>query len=492
MTQTYFNLDVGFPEVFYVGEGNVQLVRGWCFHPRWQIEEIWLVIGQDSFRVERTKEPRIDVAYHYRDIDHNGHALHSGFYGVIPIAKDLGETHQVIRLRLEFKTKVVEEHELGSVHLVRETRAPIKTRNDGNRSQPLVAICLPTFNPDVGRFVKQVESIKNQTYENWCCIVNDDASPNDKYAEINSICGGDDRFHVYRNRERLGFYHNFEQCLKKVPTSAAFIALSDQDDYWYPDKLEKCIRAFEENTVLVYCDMRVVTDRDDIIAESFWNSRKNNYEDLDILLLSNSITAAAAVFRFQLLDRILPFPEKFRLSFHDHWIACVALVSGKIRYIDVCLYDYIQHDKNVIGYVNGDGADRGQIFSKLWQPWHYLRYLRGTAQYLAGLKRRHLDVYQNEYLMLVVMSSVLRLRFPTVGRMQRQALAIFSDDWRTVFSLLGVHVKVRWRGMTTAGAEIILVMAFMAKTISSISAKVFKRRLMRKIRCEQWSEDSTH
>jgi glycosyltransferase involved in cell wall biosynthesis len=490
MIRTYFNLDLRFPEVFYVGEGNVQLIRGWCFHPRWKIEEIWLVIGREAFRIERIKEPRIDVAYHFRQIDRNGHALNSGFHGVIPIAKEFGGTCHALKLRLRLETKVVEEHELGSLHFVRETRSAIKVRDDSDRGLSLVAICLATYKPDIAAFTRQVESIKNQTYKNWCCIINDDASPHDKYAEIDNICGDDNRFYVYRNSERLGYYHNFEQCLTKVPTSASFIALSDQDDYWYPDKLEKCIKAFNEDSVLVYCDMRIVAARGDIIADSFWVNRKNNHEDLDILLLSNSITGAAAVFRSELLDRILPFPKNFRLSFHDHWIACVALLSGKIRYIDECLYDYIQHGKNVIGYANGNVADSGRTIAKLWRRLGYLRHLRGAPQYLAGLKRRHFDVYQNEYLMLVVISSTLRLRFSKICRKHRKALGIFSDDWRTVLSLLGVHVKARWRGVTTARAEIILATSFMVKAIDSISAKLFRRRLMRKIRCEQWSQDS--
>lgn len=485
--RTYLSLDTGFPEVFYVGEGSVQLIRGWCFHPKWRIQEMWLVVGEQLVRIEHIEEPRIDVACRYREIDRNGHALRSGFHGVVPIAREFDEGHQVLKLRLKFDTKVVEDHELGSVRLVRELRCPIETRNADRRGQSLVAICLPTFNPDLERFVTQVESIKKQTYENWCCIVNDDASRQDKYAEISTICGGDDRFHVYRNSERLGFYRNFEQCLKQVPVSARFVALSDQDDYWYREKLEKCIDAFQEGTVLAYCDMRVVTDRGEVIAESFWGSRKNNCKDLDILLVSNSITAAAAIFRSELLGWILPFPERFRRSLHDHWIACVALMSGTISYVDERLYDYIQHGENVIGYSSAVVAHRGRTLSKLWHPW---RSLRGTVQYIRGLKRYFLDIYKNEYLMLVVMTSTLRLRFRAGFRVHSKALDIFSDDWKTVFALLRLHVKVRWTRMTTGRAELILAMAFIAKALSLTSAKLFKRRMLRKIRCEGWNGGS--
>ncbi|WP_152176295.1 glycosyltransferase, partial [Mycobacterium tuberculosis] len=50
--------------------------------------------------------------------------------------------------------------------------------------------------------------------------------------------GDDARFRVVSDGRRLGFYLNFERGLAAVPEEAEWIALSDQDDHWYPSKLE--------------------------------------------------------------------------------------------------------------------------------------------------------------------------------------------------------------------------------------------------------------
>jgi hypothetical protein len=49
----------------------------------------------------------------------------------------------------------------------------------------------------------------------------------------------------------------------------------------------------------------------------------------------------------------LPLPEAIGVPFHDHWLACVALASGRIAYLDKALYAYRQHGANVIGYYAG-------------------------------------------------------------------------------------------------------------------------------------------
>ncbi|HET9152795.1 MAG TPA: hypothetical protein VFN85_01615, partial [Solirubrobacterales bacterium] len=56
-----------------------------------------------------------------------------------------------------------------------------------------------------------------------------------------------------------------------------------------------------------------------------------------------TVTGAASLFRRELLDLVLPFPEPVGDPFHDQWIAAVALAAGEIAYVDRPLYDYVQH-----------------------------------------------------------------------------------------------------------------------------------------------------
>ncbi len=209
---------------------------------------------------------------------------------------------------------------------------------------------MATYNPPPELFHRQIESIIAQTHRNWVCVISDDASPPESLVEIENVIRNDNRFILSVSRERLGFYHNFERCLSMVPAQADFIALSDQDDFWYPDKLSALLSRFGPETSLVYSDMRIVTAQGELIADTYWQIRRNNYTNLASLLLANTVTGAASIFRRRLLSYILPFPPRVGELYHDHWIAGVALTLGDIAYVATPLYDYLQHSGNVIGH----------------------------------------------------------------------------------------------------------------------------------------------
>ena len=77
--------------------------------------------------------------------------------------------------------------------------------------EPLIAICMATFNPDPELFRTQVESIRAQTDHDWVCLISDDCSEPERFEAIAEIVGGDERFVLSRADERLGFYRNFER-----------------------------------------------------------------------------------------------------------------------------------------------------------------------------------------------------------------------------------------------------------------------------------------
>ena len=129
-----------------------------------------------------------------------------------------------------------------------------------------------------------------------------------------------------------------------------FVALSDQDDVWHADKLETLRGAFHSERVqLAYADMAIVSSDGRLLAPSYWTDRANNHTDLASLLLINTVTGAASLFRHELLDVALPFPDVPGKPFHDHWLACVALALGEVEFVDRPLHDYVQHGDNVVG-----------------------------------------------------------------------------------------------------------------------------------------------
>jgi glycosyltransferase involved in cell wall biosynthesis len=244
---------------------------------------------------------------------------------------------------------------------------------------PLVAICMATFEPDRRLLERQIGSIREQTHENWLCLVSDDGSSAERLEHLRGLIAGDERFTLSVGDERLGFYANFERALGMVPAEAKFVALADQDDHWYPEKLAALLAGRGE-AQLVYSDMRIVDEGGAVVSETFWRGRRNNYTNLASLLLANTVTGAASLFRRELLDLVLPFPEPVGDPFHDQWIAAVALAVGEIAYVDRPLYDYVQHG----------GAARGhEAAMQSWDAGRLLdqRDLRGSL----GQIRAHAD-----------------------------------------------------------------------------------------------------
>src|SRR4051812_28063549 len=227
---------------------------------------------------------------------------------------------------------------------------------------PLVAICMAAFEPDPALLERQIRSIREQSHENWLCLISDDGSSQERFEHLRAVTAGDERFSLFRGEERLGFYANFQRALRMAPATAAFVALADQDDRWYPQKLAALL-AGRGDAQLVYSDMRIVDEQGAVISDTFWRGRRNNHTSLASLLLANTVTGAASLFRRELLELALPFPEPVGDPFHDQWIASVALATGSIAYVDRPLYDYVQHG----------GAARGH--EAAMRPWDAGRLL---------------------------------------------------------------------------------------------------------------------
>ena len=57
-----------------------------------------------------------------------------------------------------------------------------------------IAIVLATYNPNLEYFKKQIQSIKNQSYQNWICHIVDDCSQMKYQIPIQKIIAEDTRF----------------------------------------------------------------------------------------------------------------------------------------------------------------------------------------------------------------------------------------------------------------------------------------------------------
>ena len=96
---------------------------------------------------------------------------------------------------------------------------------------------------------EQIESILNQSYENWILLIRDDKSEDSTVSIIEEYEKKDSRIRLLRDRKgNLGFVKNFEELLKN--SQEEFVMFSDQDDYWEKDKIKNYIQILQKDEKL--------------------------------------------------------------------------------------------------------------------------------------------------------------------------------------------------------------------------------------------------
>lgn len=107
----------------------------------------------------------------------------------------------------------------------------------------LVSIITPSYN--TAKFIgKTIESVQNQTYQNWEMIIVDDCST-DNTDEIVAGYMSDKRIKYIKNEKNSGAAVSRNRALREAKEK--WIAFLDSDDLWMPMKLEKQIGFMEKN-----------------------------------------------------------------------------------------------------------------------------------------------------------------------------------------------------------------------------------------------------
>jgi glycosyltransferase involved in cell wall biosynthesis len=477
MAASSVSLKKGLPASIWPGKGTALYIRGNAWSSS-GLRDVGIETGLQGMGLQSRLRPDYHVLNECCRARNKKACLMSGFTGLVKIPSATGHGDADWKLSARFRNDPSAEVAGGRIEIRQGPPVQPSSIDFPDDTEARVVICMATYEPDVQAFRRQIDSIRTQTHGNWHCIINDDNSSDEAFARYNEVLGDDHRFSVYRNETNLGFYHNFEVALSRVPANVDYVALADQDDAWYPEKIASCLAAFKPDTTLVYSDMRIVDENGAVLSDTYWSQRRNNYVDAHVLLLANTVTGAASILRRELLDDILPFPEPVGQVFHDHWIACVARCRGPLSYVDEPLYDYYQYGSSVIGHC--DFEHRG-VLQRLVDAAGNLKKLAGIGRFKAWLlhgRNAALNVYRFEYLRLSLFREILLLRFPDLPSGLRRDLDMFADGWMAVRRLFAAHWRILLSGDTTDDAETRLAYAVIVNRLDSIYARLFAGRIV--------------
>lgn len=208
--------------------------------------------------------------------------------------------------------------------------------------RPLISVAMCTYNG--ARFIEpQLDSILNQSYRHLEIVISDDGSSDDTVHILRRYQSQDHRIRVIEGGHNLGFVRNFQRALSAC--SGSLIALADQDDIWFPEKIASLARDIGD-ALLIYSKVRMVDAEGALLDREFPSVKRIEGRSALSLVVDNCVIGHACLVRRELLDRALPFPSGVLV--HDQWLAVAAAATGGLKAGDQVLSYYRQHANNAV------------------------------------------------------------------------------------------------------------------------------------------------
>jgi len=215
----------------------------------------------------------------------------------------------------------------------------------------MVAVLMCTYQAE-RYLMEQLDSIIEQTHQNWHLYVSDDGSKDSTQSILNSYQAkwGPDRLSIISGPAK-GFAKNFLSLSCNTIIKADFYAFSDQDDIWEKDKLERalnCLLSIPEGTPGLYCSRtRLVNSSNKEIGLSplfvkppcFANGLIQNIGGGNTMVLNNAARSL-----------LIEAGDEIPVVSHDWWsYLLVSGCGGKVFYDTIPSLRYRQHSENLIG-----------------------------------------------------------------------------------------------------------------------------------------------
>ncbi len=225
------------------------------------------------------------------------------------------------------------------------------------KKQPLVAIIIACYNQE--NFIKDtIESVKNQTFTDYECIIVDDGSTDKSLSIIQNCILNDDRFKVFhKNNEGICMTRNYG--ISK--SSAKYILPLDGDDKIASEYIEKAVQYLENDDTIkiVYCK-----------AEKFGAERglfhlpKFNMETM----LVNNCIFNCAFFRKTDFDLTCGYNSNMKdgLEDWDFWLSILELGTNVVC-IDEVLFYYRIKNSSRNSVFNGESELKYRLYKQIWE-----------------------------------------------------------------------------------------------------------------------------
>lgn len=162
---------------------------------------------------------------------------------------------------------------------------------------PRVSIIMGVYNGQQ-KVSEAIQSVLNQTYEDWEFIICDDCSSDETRKVLEEWQKREPRIRILCNAENRKLAATLNRCLSIAKGS--YIARMDDDDYSYPERLEEQVEFLDKHPEFGFVSSLVdCFDGTDIVKNRFYRKAEPQKEDF---LSGTQFVHPATVFRKEILE----------------------------------------------------------------------------------------------------------------------------------------------------------------------------------------------
>ncbi len=179
-----------------------------------------------------------------------------------------------------------------------------------NSNNPEVSIIIPTYNR--AHLIKRaIQSVLNQTYQNFEIIVVDDGSTDNTEEEVKNLNNQKIRYIRYNENKGAASARNTGIKVSR----GEYIAFQDSDDEWFPNKLKRQMEVFKNAPLevgVVYTGGWLIKNNERIYRPLFTTKQREGYIYKELLKGKGGFIAAPlAIVKKECFNRVGMFDERF-------------------------------------------------------------------------------------------------------------------------------------------------------------------------------------
>jgi amicoumacin kinase len=262
---------------------------------------------------------------------------------------------------------------------------------------PLISVIMLSYNHC--EYIEcAINSVINQSYQDWELIIIDDCSTDGSQQLIKSLSEIDKRIRVIYHEANRGIPASTNEGIDLA--AGKFFAFIDSDDMWYPDKLAKQIVLLEaDEDLVVWSDGDIIDAKGSLTGQRFVEmhvaqSAKKSGDILESLIERNFIFQSSFIMKKENLNGIRYNEELKYLNDYQ----CVVDLAKKFNFyfIDESLAKYRVHGRNAHDRDPG-GFDSDEIVLRTYFLKNYSDYLTSEVIYSNHARIVSLILFINQY-----------------------------------------------------------------------------------------------